>query len=208
MLKTRNEFEEANEICKSIIDKYDIFSDMPLWLKEHKSLFNQINIQLKGLPAISNSNFEGVKYEYISKFHSLYEKTDYEWNILYHIPHDIAIMYFFEQMNAFMLGHYLIEEYYMGKDQTDFFYSIGNAFQELQNRGNTKLTAQEMYSPSYNQMEYYFIGNKENSYLHLIFELENKKVIDIIECREHKPNLPIDIDPENQVFLNTKLPPF
>lgn len=40
------------------------------------------------------------------------------------MPHDIAIMYFFEQMNAFMLGHYLTEEYYMGKDQPDFFYSI------------------------------------------------------------------------------------
>ena len=148
MLKTKSDFEEANIICQSIIDKYDIFSDMPLWLEEHKSLFNQINIQPKGLPGIANSNFEGIKYEYISKFHSLYEKTDYEWNILDHIPHDLAIMYFFEQMNAFMLGHYLTEEYYMGKDQPDFFYSIGNAFQELQNRGNTKLIAQEMYCHS------------------------------------------------------------
>jgi hypothetical protein len=208
MLKTKNEFEEANEICQSIIDKFDIFSDIPLWLVEHKSIFNQINIQPKGRMAIANANYEGIRYEYISKFHSLYEKTDYEWNILNHMSHDIAIMYFFEQMNAFMLGHYLTEECYMGKDQPDFFYSIGNVFQELQNRGNTKLIAQEMYCPSLDKMEYYFMGNKENSYLHLIFKLENKKVIDLIECRELKSNLPIDIDPEKQLFLDTELPPF
>jgi hypothetical protein len=206
MLKTKIDFQKINNKCQSVIDSYDIFSDIALWLEEHKSLFNQINIQPKGLPGICNSNFEGIKYEYISKFHSLYEKTDYEWNILDHIPHDIAIMYFFEQMNTYMLGHYLTEECYMGKDQPDFFYSIGNAFQELQNRGNTKLIAQEMYCPSLDKMEYYFMGNKENSYLHLMFKLENKKVIDLIECRELKPNLPIDIDPEKQVFLNTELP--
>lgn len=208
MLKTKSDFEEANIICQSIIDKYDIFSDMPLWLEEHKSLFNQINIQPKGRMAIANANYEGIRYEYISKFHSLYEKTDYEWNILDHMPHDIAIMYFFEQMNAFMLGHYLTEEYYMGKDQPDFFYSIGNAFQELQNRGNTKLIAQEMYCPSLDKMEYYFMGNKENSFLHLIFKIENKKVIDLIECSDLKSNLSIEINPEKQVFLDTELPSF
>ena len=208
MLKTKNEFEEANEKCQSIIENFDIYSDMPLWLKEHKSLFNQINIQPKGLHGICNSNFEGIKYEYISKFHSLYEKTDYEWNILDHMPHEIAIMYFFEQMNAFMLGHYLAEEYYMGKDRPDFFYSLGNAFQELQNRGNTELVAQEMYCPSCNKMDYFFMGNVDNSYLHLIFKLDNRTVIDFVECRELKCNLPIEIDPEKQVFLDTELPPF
>ena len=208
MLKTKSDFEEANIICQSIIDKFDIFSDIPLWLVEHKSLFNQINIQPKGRMAIANANYEGIRYVYISKFHSLYEKTDYEWNILDHMPHDIAIMYFFEQMNAFMLGHYLTEEYYMGKDQPDFFYSIGNAFQELQNRGNTKLIAQEMYCPSLDKMEYYFMGNKENSFLHLIFKIENKKVIDLIECSDLKSNFPIEINSEKQVFLDTELPPF
>jgi hypothetical protein len=201
MLKTKGEFEETNIICQSILDNYDIFSDMLLWLGKHQSLFNQINIQPKGRMAIANANYEGIIYEHIAKFHSLYEKTEYEWNILDHMPHDIAIMYFFEQMNAFMLGHYLTEEYYMGKDRPDFFYSIGNAFQELQNRGNTKLIAQEMYCPSYNQMEYYFMGNRENSYLHLIFKIENKKVIDLIECGDLKSNLPIEINPEKQVFL-------
>ena len=82
MIKSKGEFEETNITCQSIIDKYDIFSDMPLWLEEHKSLFNQINIQPKGLPGIANSNFEGIKYEYISKFHQLYSKVKYEYSIL------------------------------------------------------------------------------------------------------------------------------
>ena len=84
-LKKQNpkiDFQNINNKCQSVIDSYDIFSDIALWLEEHKSLFNQINIQPKGLPGICNSNFEGIKYEYISKFHQLYSKVKYEYSIL------------------------------------------------------------------------------------------------------------------------------
>jgi hypothetical protein len=43
-----------------------------MWLKENKALYNSINIQPAGRPGIANSNFEGVKYEHISKFYSKY----------------------------------------------------------------------------------------------------------------------------------------
>ena len=205
------EYEIADNLCESLINNFNQFPDYEEvinWLWINKSLYNKINIQPKGRTAIASANYEGIRYENIAKFHSLYQKTEYEWNILDHMPHEIAIMYFFEQMNAFMLGHYLTEEYYMGKDQPDFFYSIGNAFQELQNRGNTKLIAQEMYCPSCDKMEYFFMGNFDNCYLHLIFKIEDKKVIDLVECRELKCNLPIEIDPEKQVFLDITSPPF
>ena len=107
MLKTKNIFKECDILCQSIIENYDIFSDIPLWLDENKSLFNQINIQPKGLPGIANSNFEGIKYEYISKFHQLYSKVKYEYNILNEKFHLDVIIHFIEQMNSLMLGHYL-----------------------------------------------------------------------------------------------------
>jgi hypothetical protein len=38
--------------------------------------------------------------------------------------------------------------------------------------------------------------------------IKNKKVIDLIVCRELKYGLPIEADPEKQVFLDAKTPPF
>lgn len=37
MLKIKVEFEGANIACQSIIDKYDLFSDIYLLIEEHKS---------------------------------------------------------------------------------------------------------------------------------------------------------------------------
>lgn len=204
-------FQIADNLCEKILEEFNDFPEfeqMHVWLDQYKSLYNQINIQPKGRTAIANANYEGVRYEHIAKFHSLYQKTDYEWHILGHMPHEIAIMYFFEQMNAFMLGHYLTEEYYMGKDQPDFFYSIGNAFQELQNRGNNRLKTETIYCAHCNKKQHFFLGEYDNSYLHLFFKLENGVVKDFIECRELKCNLPNDIDADNQFLIITKSPPF
>jgi hypothetical protein len=207
----KREYQIADKLCESLINNFNQFpeyEEVINWLWSNKSLYNKINIQPKGRMAIASANYEGIRYENIAKFHSLYQKTDYEWNILEHMPHDLAIMYFFEQMNTFMLGHYLTEEFYMGKDQPDFFYALGNAFQELQNRGNKKLIAQEMYCSSLDKMEYYFMGETENSFLHIFFVLDNRKVINLIESSDTKPNPPIEIDPEKQVFMDIACPPF
>lgn len=207
----KREFQIADKLCESLINNFNQFpnfEEVKKWLWSNKSLFNKINIQPKGRMAIANSNYEGIRYENIAKFHSLYQKTEYEWNILDHIPHEIAIMYFFEQMNAFMLGHYLTEDYYMGKDQPEFIYSIGNAFQELQDRGNKQLYTEIVECSNCNMKQYFFIGTKDGSYLHLIFKLENGTVKDLIECRETKCILPHDIDTNKQVNLDTITPPF
>lgn len=204
----KSDYKIADVLCENILSDFDVFADMQDWLKKYKQLYNKVNIQPVNLPAIANCNFEGVRYEYIAKFHGLYEKTDYEYHILDHKSHEEAIVYFFEQMNSFMIGHYLTEEYYMGMDVPDFFYSLGNAFQELQNRGNERLYAEVLECCSCKQKQYFLKGNKDCSYLHLIFKIENGVVNDFIECRELKCELPVNINPENQVFIDTITPPF
>lgn len=208
MIKTKGEFEEANIICQSIIDKYDIFSDMPLWLLEHKSLFNEINIQPKGLPGIANSNFGGVSYEFISKFHRLYKTVYYDYNILNEKTHLEAIIYFLEEMNSFLIGHYLDYDTIMGFESSKFYYLLGMAFDELQFRGNTKLELVKSGCDSCNFDQYFFVGNNDGSYLHLQFKIENDVVLDIKECEILRCLVPNNLDTEKQVLLNTELPPF
>ena len=203
------DYEIADSFCESIIISSDLnFSNQEAWLEEHKNLYTRFNIQPGKLPAIADCNFEGVKYENISKFHRLYQKLSFEYHILEYKSQEEAIVYFFEQMNSFMIGHYLTEEYYMGMDLVDFFYSLGNAFQELQDRGNKQLYTEIVECSNCNMKQYFFKGIKDGSYLHLIFKLENGIVKDLIECREATCVLPKEIDTEKQVFLDTITPPF
>lgn len=202
------DYEIADNNCTTILNEFDVFGDTKEWLSNYKSLYNHLNIQPGNLPAIADCNFEGVKYENISKFHSLYQKMSFEYNILDHKSHEEAIVYFFEQMNSYMIGHYLTEEYYMGMDLSEFFYSLGNAFQELQDRGNNHLYTEIVECSNCNMKQYFFKGTKDDSYLHLLFKLENGMVKDLIECREGQCNLPNNIDTLKQVFLDTMTPPF
>ena len=205
---TKTDYQIADNNCATILNEFDAFADVLEWLNKYEQVYKKINIQPKGLPAIASCNYEGVRYENIAKFHSLYHKTDFEYNILDYKTHEEAIVYFFEQMNSYMLGHYLTEEYYMGMDLPDFFYSLGNAFQELQDRGNNQLYTEIIECSNCNMKQYFFKGFKDDSYLHLIFKLENRTVKDLIECREAKCVLPNDIDTQKQVFLDTFTPPF
>jgi hypothetical protein len=207
-LKNRKDYNYTDIICQSIINEFDVYGDTKEWLSNYKSLYTRFNIQPGNLPAIADCNFEGVKYENIAKFHSLYHKLNFEYHILDHKSHEDAIIYFFEHMNAYMIGHYLTEEYYMGMDLVDFFYSLGNAFQELQDRENKQLYTEIVECSNCNMKQYFFKGTKDGSYLHLIFKLENGIVKDLIECREAKCVLPQEIDTEKQVFLDTITPPF
>jgi hypothetical protein len=202
------DYEIADNNCATILNEFDVFGDTKEWLRKYKSLYTRFNIQPGNLPAIADCNFEGVKYENISKFHSLYQKLSFEYNILDHKSHEEAIVYFFEQMNSYMIGHYLTDEYYMVLDRVDFFYSLGNAFQELQDRGNNLLYTEIVQCSNCIKKQYFFKGTKDGSYLHLIFKLENRIVKDLIECRDAKCVLPNDIDTEKQVFLDTITPPF
>ncbi len=204
----KKDYEITDLLCISINqEEKERLIDPKAWLNKYKGLYDKFNIQPGNLPAIANCNFEGIRYENIARFHSLYHKLNFEYHILDHKSHEEAIVYFFEQMNAYMIGHYLKEEYYMGMDLVDFFYTLGNAFQELQDRGNKQLYTEIVECSNCNMKQYFFIGTKDGSYLHLIFKLENGIVKDLIECREAKCVIPLDINTEKQVFLDTKTPP-
>jgi hypothetical protein len=70
----RNDYCLADQICQTILVNFDIFVDTKEWLSNFKSLYTRFNIQPGNLPAIADCNFEFIKYENISKFHSLYKK--------------------------------------------------------------------------------------------------------------------------------------
>lgn len=201
-------YEIADLKCKTILaDLNTNFHDLE-WLTKYKELYSMISIKPENLPAIADCNFEGVKYENISNFHRLYQKLSFEYHILDYKSHEEAIVYFFEQMNSYMLRHYLSHEHYMGMDIPDFFYSLGNTFQELQDRGNKQLYTEIVECSNCNMKQYFFKGTIDDSFLHIIFKLENGIVKDLIECREAKCILPYDLDTEKQVFLDNKTPPF
>ena len=206
------EYQIADNLCTKILEEFNAFPEfeqMHVWLDQYKSLYDQINIQPKGLPAITDCNYEGVRYEHIAKFHSLYHKTEYEYNLLDHMSHEEVIIYFIEQMDRRLIHQYLPEKEYMGMGFRDFLYKLSIAFNELYGyRGNIKLRTEIVYCVHCNKKQYFFIGEYDESYLHLFFKLENGVVKDFIECRELKCDLPNDIDTEKQVFLNTITPPF
>lgn len=202
MIKTKSEFEEANILCQSIIDQYDIFSDMLFWLEAHQSLFNQINIQPKGLPGIANSNFGGVTYEFISKFHRLYKTVYHDYNILSERSHLETIIYFLEEMNSYMIGHYLDSDIIMNYESPTFYYLLGMAFDELQVRGNSKLQVEKMYCKNSHDNYYCFVGNKDSSYLQLQFIIENGKVRDILEYELFKCDMPLNVDTPKRINFN------
>jgi hypothetical protein len=69
------DYQIADNYCATILNEFDVFTDMTGWIKRYKELYKIINIQPNGLPAIANCNYEGIRYEHIAKFHSLYTKT-------------------------------------------------------------------------------------------------------------------------------------
>ena len=68
-------YESVNKNCKAALDALDSPIDRDTWIVGNQELYKLINIQPKGLPAIADCNFEGIRYEHIAKFHSLYSKT-------------------------------------------------------------------------------------------------------------------------------------
>ena len=206
------DFQIEDNLCAKIIEDFNLFSEfeqMHAWLDLHKSLYDQINIQPKWLPSIANCNYEGIRYDHIAKFHSLYHKVDYEYHILDHKSHEEVIVYFIEQMNPFMIHQYLLEKEYMGMEFRDFIYKLNQAFEVLKGyRGNNNLSAETLYCSNCNKKQYFFIGENDESYIHLKFKVINGVVNDFIECRELKCELPFYLDSDKQVWIDTERPLF
>ncbi len=206
------DYQIADNLCSKLLEEFNSFpefSEMLEWLESHRDLYNQFNIEPIGFPAICNSNFEGVKYENIAKFHSLYNKTKYEYTLLDYMSHEQVIVYFIEQMNPFMIHQYLLEKEYMGMEFRDFIYKLNQAFEVLKGyRGNNNLSAETLYCSNCNKKQYFFIGENDESYIHLKFKVINGVVNDFIECRELKCELPFYLDSDKQVWIDTERPLF
>lgn len=78
---TLEQYQNTNVKCETILSEFDPNSDMLEWLEEYKDIYNKINIQTGNLPAIADCNFNGVRYEHIAKFHSLYHKIMMKYQI-------------------------------------------------------------------------------------------------------------------------------
>lgn len=69
-------FQITDKKCENALINLPLNDDASIWLKENKALYNSINIQPAGRTGIANANFEGIRYENISKFHSKYCSID------------------------------------------------------------------------------------------------------------------------------------
>ena len=70
------DYQKANSKCENALIDLPTHDDTSVWLEENKALYNSINIQPTGRPGIANANFEGISYEYISKFHTKYSSLE------------------------------------------------------------------------------------------------------------------------------------
>jgi hypothetical protein len=67
-----------NSKCKSVIEDLENCINSLKWLGQNLDLYLNISYKAEGLPRIANVNYMGTHYEGISKFFSLYEKTQSE----------------------------------------------------------------------------------------------------------------------------------
>ncbi len=66
------DYQITNNKCENALIDLPFHVDANIWLKENKALYKSINIQPAGRPGIANSNYEGIRHEHISKFHTIY----------------------------------------------------------------------------------------------------------------------------------------
>jgi hypothetical protein len=84
---------------------------------------------------------------------------NFEYPIIEHKTHEEAIVYFFEQMNSYIIGHYLTEECYIGFEQVDFFYALVIKHLRISNRScffyvHTNCTTSKLLVTDLNDFSY------------------------------------------------------
>jgi len=73
MNRNMSDYLNAENECLTAIDHFKTTSSVKKWLEHNESLYSQIIIKPKGLPAIIDCHFGGQRYEGIQKFGHLYE---------------------------------------------------------------------------------------------------------------------------------------
>jgi hypothetical protein len=65
-----------NQKCAVALEELAITDDTANWLNKYADLVEQISYGPEGLPKVAAANFEGVCYESILAFYSVYRKLD------------------------------------------------------------------------------------------------------------------------------------
>ena len=75
-----NEFDYliADENCKQAVMQLIFVASKVKWLKKYKKLYEKVTIRPEGLPRIINSNFNGVRYDFIIDFCREYQNVEQE----------------------------------------------------------------------------------------------------------------------------------
>lgn len=198
------DYEIADNFCLEALEGLSSANDIKVWLTQNESLFQSINTQPIGLPGIANSNFEGVRYEHIAKFHSVYIKKLFEQNILNELTQEQAVLYFIKNMNIEKLNEILDYREYQDHEKPQFLKLLSAAFDTFKSRGNTKLITSEgkCTACKLGHKAYYLKGDLDDSHLEILIEIVNDRVCDIFECNSFKCDSGMKVDFKKRIYIN------
>jgi hypothetical protein len=182
------EYYINDKTCEDSIRYYYEGADVKNWLEENSDLFKSISIKPKGFPSVANCHFGGKYYKNISEFHKLYEKTEFEENILKSRTHFEAVVYFIETMNSEKINQHLQGKKYCRTSKSEFIILIKELFDRFRELGDTRLYAEPGTCNGCNVGcgGFTFLSDKTRNYIEFVFEIEGDKVIDIMDCWQFK----------------------
>ena len=177
------DFQIADNFCEeALIELTDTHPSN--WIVKHHDLYESISIKPEGRPSIANQHYGGLKYDYIGKFHSIYEQKVYEEDILNKKSQYGAILYFIERMNIDKIDELLDYQEYSDKDKPIFIEMLKGAFERFKEAGNNRLyrEAGECKGCNNGCKGFAFIGDNDGSHIELVMEKSNDRVKDIYYC--------------------------
>lgn len=200
------DFQITDNFCEdAIIELED--TQPSIWIIKHIDLYESISIKPDGLPPIANQNYNGVNYDFIGKFHSIYQQKVFEDEILNHKSQYGAIVYFIERMNIDKINELLDPHQYSDKDKPRFIDLLNSVFVEFKNNGTKRLYSESGVCKGCNFgcKGYSFVSELDNSHLDLVIEDSNERVQDIYDCSNFAGSTiatgkRINLDPDNFPF--------
>ncbi len=185
------DFEIADKMCIEAIFELKNSKDINKWFKDYASLFKAVSIKNKEGGKLVNSNFDDHTYLNIGHFHGLYKELHFEHNILDHMSHEQAIVYFFEKMDIHNIDRLLDDNLtYQDIKKSQYMIYLNTAFEEMQLRKNNHLIAYtgrcQECKPGHKS--YCFIGDLDGSHIDILIEVDpySNRIIDLYECVKMK----------------------
>jgi hypothetical protein len=177
------DFQIADNFCEEALIELDD-TLLSIWIEKHKDLYESISIKPDGLPSIANQNYNGINYNYIGEFHSIYEQKVYEEDILNHKSQYRAIVYFIERMNIDKINKLLDSHQYSDKDKPHFIDLLNSVFIEFKKSGSKRLYSESGVCKGCNFgcKGYTFVSDLDKTHLDLVIEESNERVKDIYDC--------------------------